>query len=172
VTHEPPREILLDPYREEVAEEYKGLAPDPEEAWSKYRRTILDGALESLDAAIRCLRDVLKRMPAASEHAAKHENFSHLKSDGSQPTTAKEPTYTVRHVRDSMIGCSGTTLRTYAKKAGVQRPGRGGKSYRYPRADVIRILKAIISEGADQTIVGKCREALESFGESLPTITS
>jgi hypothetical protein len=46
------------------------------------------------------------------------------------------------------IGCSDQTIRRFADKAGVQRPESGKRNHIFPRADVRRILDAVLAGGS------------------------
>lgn len=67
--------------------------------------------------------------------------------------------YSIADLLD-MTGVSSGTLNTYAKKAGVVTPGRGGHNHRYAAEDVLAILRTIISSASNRAIRKRCQEAL------------
>jgi hypothetical protein len=70
--------------------------------------------------------------------------------------------FTVAHLH-AMTGLSNTTLNKYAKCAGVKTPGRGGKNFRYPVADVRAILTAICNATSEGKVLAKCKTAMEKL---------
>ncbi len=59
------------------------------------------------------------------------------------------------------LSVSGDMIHTYAVKAGVKTPDRGGRNYRYPVADAIKICEAIEKESSKRDAVRNAKEFLE-----------
>lgn len=62
-----------------------------------------------------------------------------------------------------MTGLSSATLNRYAKRADVETPRRGQRNFRYSTADVCTILKRIIDNTAETSVLGAAKAALANL---------
>jgi len=67
-----------------------------------------------------------------------------------------------------IAGVSTDTISTYAKKAGVTRPGIGQKNFRYSADDAIRIFQEIVDSGTSTETIQRCKSAIENWNKGRP----
>ncbi|MCX5660846.1 MAG: hypothetical protein NTW19_14155 [Planctomycetota bacterium] len=65
----------------------------------------------------------------------------------------------------SMLERTSPTVNKYAKKAGVNTAGRGGKMYRYPAEDTRKILRWVIEHVVDRKLVSHLKTLLPTIGK-------
>lgn len=76
----------------------------------------------------------------------------------------EHPGYLSSELRD-MTGLTQDPLARYAGNAGVKTPGRGGRTYRYPREDARKVIEYIRDNSSDSETISNCRDALRNHFE-------
>jgi hypothetical protein len=88
-----------------------------------------------------------------------------LAERGETRTKAQKPVaYTVAALRE-MTGLGNTSLRQYAKSAGIKTPRRGQRNFRYSSADACLILRTIIDTASETAVRRRCQAALKALAE-------
>lgn len=64
-----------------------------------------------------------------------------------------------------MTGLESRTIGNYAEGIGVRTPTRGKRNFRYPFADVLRVLEAIIAQSSEEKVRDQCRVSLQKLQE-------